>query len=363
MIRVLPRNSEYGWGSHLWLAFACFFFVHPMQDHAGLGEWLTTVFAFVLFIFLYLGFFWLKNWGRWVVSAMIAALGAFFLPMNPGASVFFVYAASLIGLTAEPIVAIPVLALLLGLFGVEMWRLHFPMDTALGFVAIAAIVAVGNIFFKQRTQSLARLRMAQEEIERLAKVAERERIARDLHDILGHTLSLIVLKSELASRLIESDPASAANEIRDVEMVSRGALAEVRSAIGGYRTAGLDAELARAKDVLATAGIETTCDWSAVALSSERENVLALALREAVINVIRHSHAHHCHLKLGMANGNCRLEVQDDGSGGDVREGHGLLGMRERVESLGGNVLRDSNAGTALTISVPSGPKNGVHAK
>lgn len=195
---------------------------------------------------------------------------------------------------------------------------------------------------------------AQEEIEHLAKVAERERIARDLHDVLGHTLSVIALKSELASKLMERDPQQAGNEIREVEQISRQALSEVRDAIRGYRAKGLAAELAQAKTTLETAGLTVQCDAaSTVQLPPMQESVLALAVREAVTNVVRHAGARTCRLRLEQENGSCRLEIQDDGRGGSSLEGNGLRGMRERVQMLGGTLDRISDDGTTLTITLP----------
>jgi two-component system sensor histidine kinase DesK len=199
-----------------------------------------------------------------------------------------------------------------------------------------------------------RLRKANEEIEHLAKVAERERIARDLHDVLGHTLSVITLKSELAGKLMERDPQRAAKEIGEVEQISRQALSEVRDAIRGYRSQGLAAELAQAKSTLETAGLTVQCDAATtLTLPAVQESVLSLAVREAVTNVVRHAQARTCRLRLEQQNGSCRLQIQDDGRGGFDAEGNGLRGMRERVEMLGGTLSRNTEAGTTLTITLP----------
>lgn len=199
-----------------------------------------------------------------------------------------------------------------------------------------------------------RLRLAQDEVERLAKVAERERIARDVHDVLGHTLSLIVLKSELAARLAERDVGRAADEIRDVERIARDSLAELRQAIAGYRAAGIPAELERARSTLETAGIRVECDADAVALTPEQEGVLALAIREAVTNVVRHARARSCRLQLRQSGRECTFEIQDDGRNPAGGEGFGLAGMRERVEALGGSLVRDLANGTKLVLTMPA---------
>jgi two-component system sensor histidine kinase DesK len=215
------------------------------------------------------------------------------------------------------------------------------------------MVGGSNIFFAQRNRALAKLRMAHEEIEHLAKVAERERIARDLHDVLGHTLSVIILKSELAGKLMDRDPQRAGTEIREVEQISRQALSEVRDAIRGYRSQGLTAELAQAKVTLETAGVAVKCEAAKIELTPLHESVLSMAVREAVTNVVRHAQAHICSLHLDQQNGSCRLQIEDDGCGGFQEEGNGLRGMRERVEMLGGKLSRETRAGTRLTITLP----------
>ena len=205
--------------------------------------------------------------------------------------------------------------------------------------------------------------MAKEEIEHLAKVAERERIARDLHDVLGHTLSVIILKSELAGKLIDRDPQRAKAEIADVERTSREALSEVRSTIRGYRAHNLDAELAQAKATLETAGVSVKTESAEIALTPAQESVVALIVREAVTNVVRHAQARNCSLRLAPLNGRCLLEVQDDGRGGSQDEGNGLRGMRERIEALGGTLKRETGGGTRLSIQFPLTPAkaNGSH--
>jgi two-component system sensor histidine kinase DesK len=210
-----------------------------------------------------------------------------------------------------------------------------------------------NIHYKQRGRETKKLLMAQEEVEQMAKIAERERIGRDLHDVLGHTLSVIVLKSELAAKLAEKDPIRAVQEIHDVERISRDALGQVRSTVRGYQSRGLLAEVEQARAALRTAGVQAECDFDAPTLPPAQEGVLALALREAVTNVIRHAKATSCSLILRQENGSCRLEIKDDGCGRASAEGVGLSGMRQRVESLGGKLERVINSGTRLIVTLP----------
>jgi two-component system sensor histidine kinase DesK len=179
--------------------------------------------------------------------------------------------------------------------------------------------------------------------------------------VLGHTLSVIILKSELAGKLVDHDPERAKAEIADVEQTSRAALADVRSTIRGYRAHSLEAELKQARATLETAGVTVKSESEEVRLTPAQESVLALVVREAVTNVVRHAQARNCNLRMMPVNGNCRIEIQDDGRGGGV-EGNGLRGMRERIEALGGTLLREDSAGTLLSIEFPLAPKaNGKH--
>jgi two-component system sensor histidine kinase DesK len=221
---------------------------------------------------------------------------------------------------------------------------------------LAVIIGAANVQQAQVRRANEGLLLAREQVQRLAAVAERERIARDLHDILGHTLSLIVLKSELAAKLAPRDAARAALEMRDVEEVSRKALQQVREAIRGYR-ATLPDEVAQSHTLLDAAGIRSAFHTEPAELDRAVEEALALALREAVTNVVRHSRAQSCRVSLRMKGGWCMLEVEDDGRGGDAPEGSGLRGMRERVAALDGLVVRARGAegrGTRLEVMVPA---------
>jgi len=228
------------------------------------------------------------------------------------------------------------LALALALFT------HAPVGEwpyALGGAALAALSLVGVGFLLETNFEL---RQAREEVGRLAVAEERLRFARDLHDLLGHSLSVIVLKSELAGRLGEADPARAAHEIRDVERVAREALREVREAVAGYRQLGLSQELESARVTLDAAGIETPVD-----------STLAWALREGVTNVIRHSRAAHAEIRVVRADGQVELELLDDGVGCQDRgDGNGLRGLRERVAAREGTVAVGDRPGGGFRLAV-----------
>ncbi len=220
-------------------------------------------------------------------------------------------------------------------------------------LVLSALLGSVYIHYAQQARLNRKLTLAQEEVEHLAKVAERERIARDLHDLLGHTLSVIVLKSELASRLGEKDPQRAMAEIRDVERISRDALAQVRSAVRGYRPVGLTSELNRTRETLATAGVQVEAALETVPLTPAQESVLALAVREGATNIIRHAQARTCRLGLRSTGSVCELEIADDGRGGATLNGGGLSGMRQRLEALGGTLEIGGPPGTTLRVRLP----------
>ena len=196
-------------------------------------------------------------------------------PWNPGATVFFIYAAALVGDTGTPREAARRLAVLLALMLVEAWWLGWPVRVWIAPLVVGAAVGGANIHFAEVRRKDANLRVAHQAVEEMARIAERERIARDLHDLLGHTLSVIVLKSELAAKLAERDPARAVAEIRDVERISREALTEVRKAVRGYRSEGLADEVANAERVLVAAGITLEIAVVPANLPPEEERALA----------------------------------------------------------------------------------------
>jgi two-component system sensor histidine kinase DesK len=342
----------------IFLAYLAFCFIQPYQTHASWGKWTVTVAGVLCFLALYLTAYLTRGpIARWsILGIVILACGL--TPVNPGVWGFFIYAAALAGFRFEVKTAYGVVAGVLAVTAIEGWALHAPPWTWAYILPIVPIVGVSNIHLAAKKRADGKLRLAREEIERLAKVAERERIARDLHDVLGHTLSMVVLKSELAAKLIGTDAARASREMTEVEQIAREALAEVRHAIRGYRARGLGEELAQARATLETAGVRAECetpDLNALAqkMSAAQETVLALVVRESVTNVVRHAHARVCRIRLERIANTYRLEIADDGRGGFEHEGNGLQGMRERVEALDGSMARDTSSGTRLTVTIP----------
>jgi two-component system sensor histidine kinase DesK len=352
-MRLLPKDPEIGWAPYAWLIYIVPFLVYPAMSRISALEWGLTTAGLGLFLVLYFWSYWLEGPKALGCAGGILLLGVLFAPYNAGAGTLFVYAAAIVAQVGRPRLA----WVLLG--GIEV---VIAVESSLAGLspyvwAPAAVftLLIGGISIQgaETRRANSKLRMAQEEVERLAKTAERERIARDLHDLLGHTLSMITLKSELAGKLVERDPERAGREIREVERISREALREVRAAIAGYRSEGLQAELGRARLALESAGVRLEYFAQPLKLDPARETVLALALREAVTNVIRHAGAQTCRISLEQTAEDTRLEVRDDGRGSSAPEGIGLASMRERVEGLGGSLERGVETGTSLRIVLP----------
>jgi two-component system sensor histidine kinase DesK len=186
--------------------------------------------------------------------------------------------------------------------------------------------------------------------EQMAVIAERERVARDVHDILGHSLTVMTVKSELAGRLIEVDPAAAKSELEDLHRISREALAEVRTTVGGLRSPDLVTELMSATTALTAAQIRADLPSDATVVAPENRVLFAWVLREAVTNVVRHSRASNCRVRLEPN----VIDVADDGVGMNGSEaGNGLRGLRERVQAAGGSLTVGGGNGTELRALIP----------
>jgi two-component system sensor histidine kinase DesK len=294
----------------------------------------------------------------WFSIVPLAVVGALAAPFNTGASVLFIYAAAAAGNTLPRQVARLWFAGLTLLNGVTALVSQVPMPYRLwGFVpALVLVWVIGFIELRQRDQRQEaenqRLRNAQ--VELLATIAERERIARDLHDLLGHSLTAVVMRAQLTKELVLADPHRARDEAEEIERNARDALAAVRNTVTGWRHTNIGTELEAARRALAGTGVSLRVDRDDnLILLASTEHELALALREAVTNVARHAHASTCHIGLEADEERVRLVIADDGVGGNAPEGTGLTGLRERIAKLGGMVHRTGAAGTTLTITVP----------
>ncbi|MBW0115614.1 sensor histidine kinase [Pseudonocardia abyssalis] len=341
------------WGSIWYLLFLGYLFLQPAFDpEAGVSSWAVAGGSALLYVLFTL---YASPAGHWS-PALVAGLGVLVVPVNVGGTVFFVYAAAYAGMLLPRRAATLWLGGLTALVGASALVSSAPAPYL--FLSIAPplvslwIVGLGTMEEADQRRATAELRVDNARIEHLATLSERERISRDLHDLLGQTLTGIVVRAQLAQRLPGAD---ATAEMAVVETMARDALTEVRATVSGWRQVSVDDEITVARDALAAAGVElvVTRDDDLVLVPSA-ESALALALREAVTNVVRHADARRCTVALRSVDGRVELEVADDGVGGGTRDGNGLSGMRERIAALGGTVQRPARAGTALVVALPA---------
>lgn len=353
--RIYPSKDEHRWMPVIWLPFMVWFFIDPLWwNHPTPLLVIGNTLYGLVFIWLYLYSFAHPDPNRLYATIAMFVMAASLIPFqNTAVACLLIYSIASGGFTNSLRRLLSFMFVALALLALWVTYLHVPISFWGTMLLLIILVGTGNHFGAKAHCASEKLRLADEEIEHLAKVAERERIARDLHDLLGHTLSLITLKAELARKLVDRDPDRAKQEMLDVEQTSRAALADVREAISGYRGEGLAAELVRARKTLETAGIAVNAEVAEMPLTPAQETVLALALREAVTNVVRHAQARQCSVRLQPETDGCTLEIADNGRGASAPEGNGLRGMRERLEAIGGSLQRQTKAGTRLVIHLP----------
>ncbi|MFI6864461.1 sensor histidine kinase [Streptomyces sp. NPDC050421] len=370
-----PANTKQAGTKLLWIGIWLAFMSAPVKDLADGNHtpWATALGALGLLVFVgsYLVLVFRhtsKALDPFRVRAALAFLGALavLLSLTFGTPwlVLFVYVSVSVGATLPMrtarwlIPAVTAVLVAIGLTG------DHPREiiTALVFPALLGGFAMSGV--RQMIRTTIQLREARATVAQLAANEERLRLARDLHDLLGHSLSLITLKSELAGRMLPGHPEQAAAQVADIEQVSRQALVDVRSAVTGYRRPTLPGELAGARTAFAAAGIAADIPAEAPEdLPEKAEEVLAWALREAVTNVVRHSGADRCTVTLTprqtLDGRVLELAVADNGRGAaGTTRGNGLTGMTERLSSVDGVLTTratDSRSGKGFTtvLSVP----------
>lgn len=305
----------------------------------GTAERVYLVVVLVLYALLFLAVPPI-NWSlptryRLILPTVLWAFSLLLLPvLGLGVYSLWVFVGVAAAMSIIPfLVAAIFIAVLTATIAVTAWFAGARGDTLFYLPAITASISLMMVAFARVISSMNQLRATQHELARLAVEQERTRVAREMHDILGHSLTVITVKAELAGRLVESDPARAATEIAEVEDLSRAALADVRATVSGYRGISLAAEIANARAALESAGIEAVLPGSLDAVGSDYRDLFAWVVREGVTNVLRHSDARHCEVRLGPD----FVEVTDDGAKAVSGEepGIGLTGLRERAAAAG----------------------------
>jgi len=353
--RLLPPHlSDLGWAPVWSLLYLGFLFM--TWNEPSLVSWLLpTLISIAMFLPLYFRTYWLRGYEQLIYIGGIASIGFALAPFNGCAHTYLIYAAVFLpfsGLSLRTMMSVIFAGL--ALYAIELSVLATPAKAIAIVIGVTAIVSVAvsaaNYFHREKQLRQAELKLSHDEVRRLAALAERERIGRDLHDLLGHTLSLITLKSELAARLFDRDPLAARREIVDVERVARDALGQVRRAVAGIRAAGLSAELASAHLLLESGGVQLDYESTEETMPAEFETVLALTIREAVTNIQRHAQASYARVRVAIIDGEARVAIEDNGRGGAITPGNGLTGMRERLRALGGDLVIVSERGRGTKL-------------
>ncbi|UGB37266.1 sensor histidine kinase [Frateuria soli] len=355
-IAEIQRQGKSPWAESVHLLWSAWVFITPVFDNQYSWRWLgMTVLTYPVFVALFAKVFLAPRSRASSYALALAVFGLALVPVYPSGVSYFIYGCVSCSLSSRRF--LPFLARLLvlnALFLLMAWQAHYAWQAMLAIPCMTLIIGLVTHVERLEHEKDAALKLSHDEVRRLAATAERERIGRDLHDLLGHTLSLITLKLELARKLCDRDPDTARREVIEAENVARHALAQVRAAVTGIRATDLAAELASARLLLESSGVHLDYGQPPC-LPAEIERGLALVLREAATNVARHAAATRASVAFECIDGGLCLTVMDNGRGGVLEEGNGLTGMRERARALGGRLQIHSQQGrgTRLRIVVP----------
>lgn len=357
---VVADNIKLGkwpWIDAVHLLWTVWVFITPLFGNGYSLRWvLITLWSFPLFIVLYLLTLWGSRRSAPIFALAMIVLSLVLLPRYPSGMNYFVFGCVMlrtnraIGLRRY---LLEVVLLNIGFVSLAWW-IGYPWQVTAWIPALTLIIGLIVNVERSSSEKDAALRLSHEEVRRLAATAERERIGRDLHDLLGHTLSLITLKMELSRKLFQRDPPRAQRELAEAEQIARDALAQVRSAVTGFRAADLAAELASAHLLLESSRVNLRYS-PPPPMPAWIQAGLSMVLREAATNIARHAQASEATIRIVSAAEAVWMEVIDDGRGGVASNGNGLVGMRERVLALGGELQIHSprGQGTHLRIRIP----------
>ncbi|MGS1119934.1 sensor histidine kinase [Rhodanobacter sp. UC4436_H3] len=346
------------WVDAVHLLWSAWIFVVPVWNNDGWStRWVvTTLVSYPLFLLLYYRCIAGPRAQVRAGALALVLLSMSLLPWYPSGLTYFIYGCVMLCTSVGRFRAY--LGWLAGLNVVllaETSLLSYPWQAVFSIPLTSFIIGIIIKAEHGSEEKDAQLRLSHEEVRRLAATAERERIGRDLHDLLGHTLSLITLKLELSRKLFDRDHAAARREVEEAEKVARHALAEVRSAVSGIHATDLAAELASARLLLESSGVCMEYAAPPTDLPQDTERSLSLILREAATNIARHAAASCANVDFVREPASVRMSIRDNGRGGIDGAGNGLRGMRERVRSLGGTLEISSplRGGTTMLVSAP----------
>ncbi|OJD70229.1 sensor histidine kinase [Bacillus sp. NH11B] len=356
---VFPKQM--GFFPYMWLVYLLF----PIYNLTQVSGWKLVIGIGMLIVFTVTYrqlYFVKKTFILWACIQMMLTF-SFALFYNPFMILFGYFTASAMGFAPSKKAFRVLLGLLVVMLGafifVNVNQLTIPsLVNIVPMFILMLLTPFGMRNFNQKKMLKNQLNEANEQIKDLVKREERQRIARDLHDTLGHTLSLITLKSQLVEKLIVKNPERASIEAKEITQTSRTALKQLRELISDMRMITVEEELEQIKAILqaATIELEIKQETSASSLSPIEQNILGMCLREAVTNVVKHSKATECIVSILESQGELILKVEDNGVGleNQNHDGNGIRGMKERIALIDGVVELDTiNPGMLLTVKVP----------
>ena len=346
--RALGARPEF------YLIYLLFYFVPWLFQPPTTIDIIAISVALAVFLPIYLTAFKDSSRGdvRYIIA--IALVGYLLSPFNGGFGVFHIYA------TVQATFARPERRAWVGMICLAVFFLCFCLVTDQHWsiwvfpLFIGLLVGVGTMYGAEQEERQAALVRSREHDTHMAALAERERIAQDLHDLLGQTLTMVALKSDVASKLIDNDPQRAKQEINEIRQASRHALSDVRKAVANMNQTTIAKEIGRAEAILKSAGVELVVAGELPDLDTETDRTLGLAVRETTTNIVRHAQATSAKLSLSQTHlGELQLIIEDNGHGIIKREGSGLRGLRKRIEGLGGMTKIDTDSGVRMILTLP----------
>ncbi|MCX7553996.1 sensor histidine kinase [Marinicella sp. S1101] len=353
---LLPDIGRFHYAPYVYLIYLSIFFTSLVFFQRYPNGYIYAAIGTVAFLVIYFHSHWVSSRQiKWNILGILI-IGSFMTLITPGASVFFVYAGAFccrLGSTKKAFMGLLVIIVwILALTITFNFSPFYYVPAALFTLLIGGI----NIYEHDITLKNQALMLSQQEVRDLARTSERERIARDLHDLIGHTFSVITLKAELAGKLINKNKDKARHEISELEQISRDALKQVREVVTGYRTSDLNTELAHAKYVLESNEIHFAYQFDDIEMSNQINKELAIILKELVTNILKHAHASQVSAKITQSEQAVILTVVDDGVGfiqSNEKKGFGLKGIEERVKNFSGTLEIDSIKQTSITVTIP----------
>lgn len=312
--------------------------------------------AYFIFIAIFLWASTLNRRQVWIPILGIISLALIATPYTPGSSTFFTYVAFLIGFCYNTRVYLTITSLLVAVIIALQLHYAYPIPY-FALPAISGVITVSAWGYIEKLRFEARIRWLQsrQEIEQLAIIAERERIARDLHDILGHSLSSIALKAELAEKLLAQDkPLDVQKHLTELHQIARNSLSLVRQTVSGYKHRGLSGEVMELCDKLRQSGFAVELSGEIPQLSPRAETAVILALTELTTNILRHSKGTHCQIEFSSTQEQILVCMRDNGVVKKLEPGNGLKGIQERLQALAGDLQSSASRGCEFLISLPA---------